>query len=659
MKPSLVVPKLFFLLALFCSTACAELPAPPGSSSDNVLAAARKYVEKSDRYLHHSKLRRGMKGYGLTVTAGVNIVKFDVEIVSVMAGWAAQQDVIIARLSGKDLDGVDLEESGIISGMSGSPVYVVDEADGESKLIGAVCYGWWFQKEPLCGIQPITQMVAVSGFLSEGGGEQDEDEAVAAAGGRASREYLSAVLTPRKVDVGKFFRARRRMRLTGGGSSQRLRPLVTPMMISGASPRTIARARKIFGPFGIVPLQAGSVTQAEAAAAKDAKLEPGASLALTLVCGDTDFSAVGTVTDVVDGKVLALGHALFGEGDTCLPMGTAYVHTVVPGLDLSFKLTSTLKVTGATSRDEYVGVCGRVGGKAPMIPMTVTAKWKKENRVQRCNFKLCRHRWLTPDLAEILVMYVAWGWTDLPEHHTVRYSVDIDFVDLGHYRASNVSSGWDIWDVTSDLGRPLWALMNNPLGPPPEVRRIDVTFEIEPVNSMASILDFKLAGTTYRPGETVTGELTIRRYRKPRETLPISFKLPEDLPEGYHQLTVSDYMSALYQLQSEKPHQFDPRTVKELFESLQRVAKPNASKLYLSLALPGGGIAIDKRELPELPRSKAQIIMEAARMDSHAFSSSLVREVQTKCVVYGSASANFCVTREPRETIIRRQEEDE
>ena len=128
---------------------------------DTRLAAAEKHVAKSDRYLHHSVLRRGMKGYGLTVMAGLKPIKFDAEIVSVVSRFGPHLDVILARLAGHKL-----EKTMIISGMSGSPVYMKDPKDGKFKMIGAVAYGWNGQNEPLCGIQPITQMLAAGGCIS-------------------------------------------------------------------------------------------------------------------------------------------------------------------------------------------------------------------------------------------------------------------------------------------------------------------------------------------------------------------------------------------------------------------------------------------------------------------------------------------------------------
>src|ERR1035437_9841156 len=136
------------------------IPAQAHDSSDDAMAAARKYVaEHSDRYLDHNKLARGMKGYGLTVMEGTKIEKFEVEIISVMTRWGPHQDVILARCTG-----LGLEKSGIIAGMSGSPIYIKD-TDGKDKMIGALAFGWNWPKEPVTGIQPITQMFAMDGFL--------------------------------------------------------------------------------------------------------------------------------------------------------------------------------------------------------------------------------------------------------------------------------------------------------------------------------------------------------------------------------------------------------------------------------------------------------------------------------------------------------------
>ena len=92
----------------------------------------------------------GMKGYGRTVFSGNQIESFDVEILGVLKNWEARNDMILVKMTGGPL-----EKTGIIAGMSGSPVYV------DNKLIGAVSHGWSFAKDAIAGVTPIRAMMDV------------------------------------------------------------------------------------------------------------------------------------------------------------------------------------------------------------------------------------------------------------------------------------------------------------------------------------------------------------------------------------------------------------------------------------------------------------------------------------------------------------------
>ena len=99
-----------------------------------------------------SELRRGMSGFGLTTFQGTKIDTFQVEILGVLKGaLGPRMDMILARLSGGPL-----AHTGLIRGMSGSPVYI------DGRLIGAIAYGWYFSKDPIGGITPIAHMLDVA-----------------------------------------------------------------------------------------------------------------------------------------------------------------------------------------------------------------------------------------------------------------------------------------------------------------------------------------------------------------------------------------------------------------------------------------------------------------------------------------------------------------
>jgi hypothetical protein len=673
------------LLGLISSTVPAGGQVSAGKdAADDVLAAARKFVDASDRYLHHSKLQRGMKGYGLTVMSGTEVVRFDAEIMSVMTNWGPHQDVILARLSSQGL-----EKSSIVAGMSGSPVFVKDPADGKDKMIGAVAYGWSFQKEPLCGIQPITQMLAVEGVVPRASPPQSapatkpatgpaiksstrsgtrpakgSTSATPAAGeagldalsGQASPEYLAAILDPRKLDFTTFgWPKRLTENLEARSDSPRLVPLVTPLMVSTRSPRALAELGKLLEPLGIVPVQAGGVGVAEAEAAKNAKLIPGGGIAVVLVTGDAFAGGVGTVTEVMGDRVLAFGHPLFGEGESEVPIGPAYIHTVVSSTMRSMKLGSPLGVAGSLERDEGTGIAGRIGRKPSMIPVTVNIDWKDRNRKETYKYQVCRHRRFTPLMGRVLIGDSVGAWHDLPEQHIVQHSVDVDFGKLGRYQASNVSSNEDVVAASSDLTRAISAMVTNPLGEPVYPQSIQVDLTIQKGQSLAALLDLKLDGVIYRPGETLTGVVTIRPLRKERTTVPIRFKLPDDLPEGKYSLTVCDWPSAFLMHVAENPQRFNPRTTEQLLDAVQQTVRGRFDHLYLRLPLRQGGLALGQGELPDLPDSKAHIIAEAGKLDTFRFSRTLEEAVKVDYLISGSAIANFEVQRQPNQTILHEQ----
>jgi len=628
-------------LAAAAATALPASAAEKARTAEERLKLAREYVARSDRYFSHDKLRRGMGGYGLTVIAGSKIEKFSATVVSVMENWSPRHAVILCRL-----DGLDLDKTGVISGMSGSPVFIKDPADGKSKMIGAVAYGWDFQNTPICGIQPIAQMLAVAGCPLPGAKPcVVEGGSFSGPSGGLDPAFVAKVLDPAKRD----FAATGRGKTVAAAVGTRMKPLSTPVMISGLRPRTLSMTEELFRGTGMVPLQAGGAGKA-AEATGDTALAPGGALAVALVEGDADLSAVGTVTDVLDtgdgGKyVLAFGHAFNADGKVDLPMGPAYVHTVISSAQNSFKLGSTLKITGRLSDDENTGVGGRIGEKARMIPMTVTVQWGDD--VQTFHYRLVRHNWLTATMASIVLKDSLWSNRDLPELHTLDYTVDIDFGEHGRYRAVNRSSTRHAGDVGSDLTRPLAAMMNAEVGEPVFPERIDVRMNIYHKQCTAKIMGLELARHTYRPGETVRGKAVIRPFRSRRTTRDVAIKLPDDIPDGKYSLTVCDGEQLLQRRKAEMPQRFEARNVEQLFQGLCEVVEPRTNHLYVHMPLPDKGVAVRRTELDHMPASLADVLARTAPMDTRPYVRSLDASEATEYVLDGTASADFTVRKQP------------
>jgi len=613
-------------------------------SVDTRLQRAEAFVARSDRYLPVDKLRRGMKGYGLTVMTGTEVERFDAAVISVLHNyWGPHQSVILCKL-----DGLGLDRSGVIEGMSGSPVFVADPADGKAKIIGAVAYTWSFQKEPICGVQPIAQMLAVKGVPLPGAdGPADAPVPAGSAQAPAGGDVVRAYLNPAKLDFGRMAVPELlRPSASAGPGGPRLVPLSTPVMIAGPAGRTMSRAQKMFSGTGLVPVRTGALGQAEARAAAGAKLAPGMAVSIPLVTGDSDWAAVGTVTEVLGEYVLCFGHSFFGEGPIEMPMGPAYVHSVIPSVWSSFKLGSTLRVTGALIQDEFTAVGGQLGRKARMVPMTLTVRWPGSEQIFRYN--LLRHRWLTAAIGSVLVSDSVYVNRNLPDHHTLDYTVEVEFERLGTYRVANRSSRSYDLAVSSDLTRPLAALMNTSLGQPAFPKRIDMTVTIRPEETTATILSLQLDRNRYKPGETVKGKVTLRPFRRERTTMDVSIELPDDMPDGQYALTACNAGAAVSALQDEKPHRFAPRTVEQLFEAVKDVVEPRADRLYLRLPLPEGGLAVGKQELKDVPGSLGEILARAAPIDAEPFREAKVVDFPSEYVLAGSAQAAFIVEKHPR-----------
>jgi hypothetical protein len=237
---------------------------------------------------------------------------------------------------------------------------------------------------------------------------------------------------------------------------------------------------------------------------------------------------------------------------------------------------------------------------------------------------------------------------NLPELHTIEYSIDIEYEKYGRYHAANISSDNSVFDVMSDLTRPLVTLANSPLGKPVMPKSIDVTVTIRPVQKTASILSFKLDRNVYKPGEKVTGLVTLRPFRAKRTTKKVAITLPDDLPDGQYTLTLCDASNIARTRQREMPHRFRPRNLKQLFSGLQNVVEPRTDKMYLHLPLPEGGLAVKKNELEHLPASMAELLRREASIDTAPYRRSKVVSFQADSVISGSAKAGFIVKKHPQ-----------
>ena len=258
------------------------------------------------------ELKAGMVGVGRTVFEGDRLEEFKVHILGVLRNVIGpRRNLILARL-----EGGPLANTGVIAGMSGSPVYI------DERLVGAVSYSLGqFSKEPIAGITPIGEMTEAATF--------------AAPRRPAARVELQMPLTPESLRASlrqafswarPFADSPADVQVFGGGTGLNpglgtlLRPIATPLTLGGFDPGVIDPIASAFTDQGFVPVMAGSavaaLAQGNGAAPGPRPLRPGDPVGVALMSGDLEIGATGTVTDVEGSRVYAFGHPFYGLGPT-------------------------------------------------------------------------------------------------------------------------------------------------------------------------------------------------------------------------------------------------------------------------------------------------------------------------------------------------------
>ncbi|MGZ3443333.1 MAG: SpoIVB peptidase S55 domain-containing protein, partial [Polyangia bacterium] len=250
-----------------------------------------------------SEIRAGMKGYGLTVFQGLKPERFDIRVISVLHNFLPKQDIILVQS-----DDPRLIHSGIVAGMSGSPIYI------EGRLAGALSYGWHFAKDPIAGVTPIETMMAelkrpLRGRLSTPVAEAANEprNQPRAADGRRS---LDDVIASRREGNDRLaarapMLARLPLPPLPEGGEPRLVRASVPLSLAGFGAAAFAELTHALEPFHVVPLQAGGAGRGNGAG--PSRFEDGGSIAVELIRGDVSAAGTGTVTRVEGDKVLAFG----------------------------------------------------------------------------------------------------------------------------------------------------------------------------------------------------------------------------------------------------------------------------------------------------------------------------------------------------------------
>jgi len=341
-------------------------------------------------------IRPGMHGVGKTIFQGTRIEEFQVEVLGVLEDTGPQQSIILAKLTGGPL-----AQTGVIQGMSGSPVYI------DGRLVGAVALGFPFATEAIAGIQPIEQMLR---------------DAVPA---RSSPVRTAGRASPMEANSSDLFPGAPGHPLLATNSAatapfgaNKMQNIETPLVMSGFTERTIDTFAGPLSRLGFhavsslggasprdASASAGSLlavspSHKSAASTPAATLEPGSMISVQLMSGDMNMAADGTVTYVDGSKVYAFGHRFLATGSAELPFARAEVITILPNLNASYKISSTHEWLGTMTSDRSTAVAGEIGLKASLVPVSISVA--SPGAVERhYKIEIVNDRLLTPFLLQL------------------------------------------------------------------------------------------------------------------------------------------------------------------------------------------------------------------------------------------------------------------
>jgi hypothetical protein len=537
-------------------------------------------AESATPILPLGQVKPGMKGRGRSVFQGSTVEDFEVEVLGVLANVQPKRSVILARLKGRGL-----ESTGVIAGMSGSPVYI------DGKLIGAVAYGFSFSKEAIAGITPIEEMLEI--------GKQVPEDNKAPGPPVPIREDLT-----QEQLSGRF----RESLLAGSGRRGQglgIVPLELPLVLSGFSAAAYERARSYFAPLGFRAVRAGTGGQARLTPPPAGPaVKPGDAVGVQLAGGDLDISAIGTATYVDGPKVLAFGHPLYNLGSVDYGMTTAEVITVLPSLESSEKMAVTGALIGRFSQDRTPGAAGEVGPMPRLIPLNISLRSGPASR-KDFKLKLVNDRFLTPVLVNIAVSTLVTNEQRSFGDLSLDFDADI-FLDKGGlsvHLEDLFSGNYD--NPPSNLSGLMAAavhyLLNNEFKDV-GIFRIDLNVRALEESRLCALERVLLDKYEVSPGEPVQLKVFFRTLKDESLMEEVTVLTPA-LPAGTEfQIVVGD-ASTMQQIERAqyRIQEFVPRNLSQLVRILGGLRKNN--RVYFKIIASKPGLFLKGEELPNLPPS--------------------------------------------------------
>lgn len=599
---------------LYAAADSAHAEGPPGSTASEKRSSKPAAMPGAAGIMKVDDVKPGMKGYAVTVFSGEKPDRFDIEVVDVIRDFQPGQDAIFFRSPDPRL-----QHSGIVGGMSGSPIFI------DGKMVGALAYGYRFNKDPLGGITPIENMLEVDRLPFR----PDVVDGTRARGRDGTAAWADQMLGLSNTAPVPPRRRPQELQMQG------LQPLGAPMNLSGFSPRT---AQYLADTVGLTPVQGGSGGgKAAWDGGEKHKWQPGDSVSVVLIGGDNSAAPNGTVT-WVGGKggdhLLAFGHPMYGIGPTNLPIADARVHTIINSVERSVKIASPRDIQGTMIQDRQPAIVLRDNQKPPLIPVTTTVKGPDDQLEPRSyQSVVAESRVLTPALAvSLLLQAVEEAAGDAVE---VTAVLEQEIVLETSKGVRTIKASEESWFPQGVVPGPfarsratvaMQAALDNQFELA-KVVSVKQSARVEYGLPVQAIEEIRVRNDEVRPGDLLELSVKLRSPRGDVEWREVSVRIPDDVGDQEVQIEIAggDWVA---------PYRPVAKDLDDLLDTI--MARYPSRSLVASVYSPQEGLSTEYGLIEDLPGSVLETLSpDGASRQAIRFKRASRRVIDTKALIMG------------------------
>jgi len=554
-----------------------------------------------------NEIKVGMEGVGKTIYKGTNIESFKFKILGFIESFSAGKTLIIAELFSPEL-----EKGGIVSGMSGSPVYI------NGKIIGAVSYGFGFSKKPIGGITPIEDILKTNSYNIKK--YQINISDIKVNFGKKNIKKISDFIQKKLLE---------RINFTPNSS---LAPIKLISYTRGMSKSSTRSLNPIFTPLSNLNSMKLKPNLIKGKVKDFFKLRDADAVSIPLIRGDFEYSASGTVSFVDGKKVYLFGHPFFNLGNVEFPLHKAEVITIVPSYQSPFKLSASKHMIGTVTQDRFSSVMAELGKVPYMIPLKVFLR----DRNKSFKVEIVNHPLLTPSLSSIAINNIF--STELQEVGFQSFKVKgkIFIENEKNINIDELYSGSGAYDSFSNLIMAInFFLMNNK---EKNIKIQKMNFDISTSEELrkASIENVLINKNKFKSGELIKLDIKIKNDLGNSFSKIIQIKAPMlSAGKSFYVLIGDRNAIGRFDAQNIKSSYF-PSTVNSLIRAINNLRKGN--RIYVKLFTSQNGVYLKGREYSNLPESLNVLYRSnSLNKNSSIIRYSTVREYQmeTDAVISG------------------------